>query len=315
MSYHHLSRKERGMIALWENNRVPRREIARRLHRSPSTISRELANGKGEGRYRADEAQKRSVLRRQASHRTLRYQDPWIQQYVREKLSQCWSPEQIAGRLRREYPQEPAKWVSCSSIYRWLKKGLLEQSAALQVHLRHYKHQHGEKRGRFHGIRELNERSRQALWRKRVGDWEVDTIVSSNRKGCLLSVCDRKSRYCGLVLLRSCSAKEAMRGFRFLFEDGKLPLKTMTGDRGKEFACYQEVEKTLGVPFYFTRPHAPWQKPSVENLNGLVRQFFPRGTNFQEMSQQEVTQVMDMLNHRPRKCLRFASPAEVLHFT
>ena len=106
-----------------------------------------------------------------------------------------------------------------------------------------------------------------------------------------------------------------MREFRFLFEDGKLPLKTMTGDRGKEFACYQEVEKTLGVPFYFTRPHSPWQKPSVENLNGLVRQFFPRGTNFQEMSQQEVTQVMDMLNHRPRKCLRFASPAEVLHFT
>ena len=88
------------------------------------------------------------------------------------------------------------------SIYRWLKKGLLEQSAALQVHLRHYKHQHGGKRGRFHGIRELNERSRQALWRKRVGDWEVDTIVSSNRKSCLLSVCDRKSRYCGLVLLR-----------------------------------------------------------------------------------------------------------------
>ena len=134
-------------------------------------------------------------------------------------------PRTNCGELRREYPQEPAKWVSCSSIYRWLKKGLLEQSAALQVHLRHYKHQHGEKRGRFHGIRELNERSRQALWRKRVGDWEVDTIVSSNRKGCLLSVCDRKSRYCGLVLLRNCSAKEAMRGFRFLFEDRKLPLR------------------------------------------------------------------------------------------
>ena len=123
MSYHHLSRKERGMIALWENNRVPRREIARRLHRSPSTISRELANGKGEGRYRADEAQKRSVLRRQASHRTLRYQDPWIQQYVREKLSQCWSPEQIAGRLRREYPQEPAKWVSCRQHLPLAEKG------------------------------------------------------------------------------------------------------------------------------------------------------------------------------------------------
>ena len=118
-SHLYLSRKERGMIVLWESNRVPRPEIARRLHRSPSTISRELASGKGEG---AAEAQKRSVLRRQA-YRTLRYQDPWIQQYVQEKLCQCWFPEQIAGRLRREYPQEPTKWVSCSRIYRWLKKG------------------------------------------------------------------------------------------------------------------------------------------------------------------------------------------------
>ena len=92
------------MIALWENNRVPRREIARRLHRSPSTISRELANGKGEGRYRADEAQKRSVLRRQASHRTLRYQDPWIQQSVREKLSQCWSPRTNCGEATPGIP-------------------------------------------------------------------------------------------------------------------------------------------------------------------------------------------------------------------
>lgn len=87
------------------------------------------------------------------------------------------------------------------------QKGLLEQSAALQIHLRHHKHRHGEKRGRFHRIRELNERSKQALWRKRVGDWEVDTIVSSNRKGCPPSVRDRKSGYCGLVLLRSCSAR------------------------------------------------------------------------------------------------------------
>lgn len=191
------------MIVLWESNRVPRPEIARRLHRSPSTISRELASGKGEG---ADEAQKRSVLRRQA-YRTLRYQDPWIQQYVREKLCQCWFPEQIAGRLRREYPQEPTKWVSCSRNLPLAQKGLLEQSAALQIHLRHHKHRHGEKRGRFHRIRELNERSKQALWRKRVGDWEVNTIVSSNRKGCLPSVRDRKSGYCGLVLLRSCSAR------------------------------------------------------------------------------------------------------------
>ena len=100
--------------------------------------------------------------------------------------------------------------------FQMLKKGFLDQSTALQVHLRHHKYRYGEKRGRFHGIRKRDERSRQALWRKRIGDREVDTIVSSNRKGCLLSICDRKSRYCGLVLWRSCSAKEDMHGFRFL---------------------------------------------------------------------------------------------------
>lgn len=317
MSYHHLTRKERGKIALWNNNRLSIREIASRLGRSPSTISRELSRNTTGQRYRADDAQKNAQLRREPCHRKQRYKDRRIASYVQEKLLQCWSPEQIEGRMPLEYPKDPSMRVSCSSIYRWLHKGLLAQSAVLQLKLRHAGHRHGETRGGFHGIRELNTRSREALRRKRIGDWEVDTIVSSDltKGACLLSVCDRKSRYCGLVLLHRRSSKEALRGFRFLFGSGKLPMETITGDRGKEFACYKEVEEELNVPFYFTRPHSPWQKPTVENLNGLVRQFFPRGTNFHEISPQEVEEVMQMLNNRPRKCLNFSTPEEVLHFT
>lgn len=153
--------------------------------------------------------------------------------------------------------------------------------------------------------------------RKRLGDWEVDTIVSSKlgRTECLLSFCDRKSRYCGLVLLKNKKMAEVMRGFHFLFDCGTLPLKTFTSGRGSEFTCYNQVESTWEIPFYFTLPHSPWQKPSVENQNGLVRQFFPRGTNFHEISPEQVAFVMLTLNNRPRKCLGFKTPAEVLHLT
>ena len=325
MSYHHLTRNERGKIAWLKNKSFSVRAIARELGRSPSTISRELARGTIDKpfkhsvrrRYLCEPAQQAADLRRRNSHRRYRYEDPWLSEYVQEKLSLCWSPEQIAGRLHREYPQQKEKWVSHSSIYRWLKEGVLTQSAALRFNLRHAGHRHGDTRGDYHGIRELKERSRLALRRKRLGDWEVDTIASSVRteSSGLLSVCDRKSRYCGLVLLRRRTAEQTLEGFRFLFGPGKLPLETMAADRGKEFACYKEVEKEFCIPFYFARPHSPWQKPTVENLNGLVRQFFPKGTNFSRLSQKDVDRVVQLLNSRPRKSLDFATPEEVLHFT
>ena len=171
--------------------------------------------------------------------------------------------------------------------------------------------------GRYRSRRRKVPEAGLALWRKRLGDWEVDTIVSSHRshQECLLSVCDRKSRYCGLVLLRRRNASEVMRGFHFLFDSKELPLETMAGDRGTEFACYKEVESFWNVPFYFARPHSPWQKPSVENQNGLVRQFFPKGTNFHQISSEQVAAVMRSLNNRPRKCLAFKTPTEVLLLT
>ena len=191
MSYHHLTRKERGKIAWLKNKSFSVRAIARELGRNPSTISRELARGivdkqpkrSARKRYLCEPAQQAADLRRRNSHRRYRYEDPWLSGYVQEKLSLCWSPEQIAGRLHREYPQQKETWVSYGSIYRWLKAEVFAQSAALRLNLRHAGHRHGDTRGDFHGIRELRERSKLALRRKRLRDWEVDTIVSSAQTG------------------------------------------------------------------------------------------------------------------------------------
>lgn len=317
MSYHHLSRKERKKLANLKRLGFKIRRIAEIMKRSPSTISREIRRNSKNGKYKSSDANKSYASRRERCKPKGKLVNEELSGYIHEKLLTAWSPEQIAGRLPLEYLERPDMRVSHSSIYRWLHQGVLQQSAALQFHLRHHDHRHGEKRGRFNGVRELRERSRLALKRKRLGDWEVDTIVSSDRshKECLLSVCDRKSRYCGLVLLKRRSSPEVMRGFHFLFDNGTLPLETMTGDRGTEFACYKDVEACWSIPFYFARPHSPWQKPSVENQNGLVRQFFPKGTNFHEISPQQVASAMSALNSRPRKCLGFKTPSEMLHFT
>ena len=316
MSYHHLTREERGKLSLLYNNGVKIRQIARVLQRAPSTVSREVKRNRKQERYRAEDAHTAYVCRRRLPQ-PWKLKDPELENYVRAKLLLCWSPEEIAGRLPLEYPAQPRMRVSHSTIYRWLHRELLPQAASLKLKLRHHGRRRGEKRGQFHGVRELTERSRQALKRTRIGDWEVDTILSAGRQNrdSLLSVCDRKSRYCGLVLLRRTSAPEVLRGFQFLFGASKLPLLTMTADRGKEFACYKEVESIWKIPVYFCRPRSPWQKPSVENQNGLIRQFFPRGTDFKEITQEQVAQVMALLNNRPRKCLAFKTPHEVLHLT
>jgi len=318
MSYHHITRKERGIISLLNHNGIPEKVIAMRLCRSISTINREIRRNQIDGKYQAVKAHEQCIKRRANTYRNKLQKKVELSTYITDKLFMTWSPEQIAGRLPLDYPSDPSMRVSHSSIYRWLHQELLTQAAELKINLRHYGHRHGETRGKLNGVRELKDRSRVALKRKRLGDWEVDTIVSWEQQRhpeCLLSLCDRKSRFCGLVLLKHKRSLDVMRGFKFFFSNGKLPLMTITSDRGREFACYLEAEDSLKIPFYFTRPHSPWQKGSVENMNGLVRQFFPKGTNFNEIDQDSVSRVMDLLNNRPRKVLGFKTPAEVLHFT
>ena len=143
----------------------------------------------------------------------------------------------------------------------------------------------------------------------------MDTIVSKEWGPCLLTLIERKSRYCGVILLKERTKEEVRKALKQLFSTSRYPLQTITSDRGKEFFGWRDVEHDLQIQQYFTRPYSPWQKGCVENLNGLVRQFFPKKGTLKFVCEHHVRLVMLYLNHRPRKCLGFRSPHEVLLLT
>jgi len=310
VNYHHLTRKERALLAQLYHNGISITQIARKLQRSKSTISREIKRNSDEGKYRTAQAQADYQARRFNCHRRRRYEQREIVDYVTEKLELAWSPEQVAGRISIDHPHLR---ISHSSIYRWLNLQLIPRSVQLTMKLRHYGHCHGEKRGVKVDARDIRERCRQVFRRKRLGDWEVDTIISrKSKQAYVLNMTERKSRYCCLALLRSTKKKDMMRAFTFFFGEGDLPLHTMTSDRGAEFNCHREFESQFEALYYYTRPASPWQKPTVENTNGLIRQFFPKSIDLAELSDEAVSSVMTSLNNRPRKCLGWRTPAEVI---
>lgn len=317
MSYQHLTLEEREKLSFLLNSCYGIRAIARELGRSPSTVCRESKRNATMQkdhikRYESYEANElyQFRLHRQKEGKS---KDVELTEYVCRKLLQTWSPEQVAGRIRLDYPGNQHMHISHSTIYRWLRLGRLEQAAA--VTLRHKGRRRGRHKSHFPGIKLLKKRCIEAYRRQRIGDWELDTIVSANYSHSgLLTMCDRKSRYCMLFLLRN--TKSNYQVFKVLAAVSEtMPCLTFTADQGVEFHCYEQVENELSIPFYFCSPHSPWQKGSVENLNSLVREFFPKGTDFSDVGKDEVNYAMSVLNNRPRKCLGWATPSEVLDNT
>ena len=246
MSYKHLSGNERGKIALMLRHKVLIREISRKLNRSASTISREVKRNMQNNQYKADKAHSSYVESRSKCHRKKLYENIQIVDYVSEKLISTWSPEQIAGRIKMEVFLKP---VSFTSIYRWLDEGLLPRAIQLKSHLRRFR-----KRKKSHrkidsraDAKSIKERAKSVLKRHRVGDWEVDTISfgSFPNQKYLLNINERKSKYCALVLLRNIKREEFMRAFTTCFENSKLPIKTMTSDRGMDLIVTNSLKKLL----------------------------------------------------------------------
>jgi IS30 family transposase len=312
MPYQHLSRKERGKIALFANQKLAVREIARRIGRNPSTISRELRRNQTDSRYRADDAEQKHRARREKSRRKKLYERDEVVKYVTEKLLLCWSPEQIAGRLKLE---KLGVSVSFASIYRWLNEGLLPRAVELKPKLRHFrKRKRPKKMTTRNDAKTIHQRAKSILRRERFGDWEVDTISFGGfpNQAYILAANERKSRYTAMILLKNIKRETVMRAFELIFEDKRLPLKTMTSDRGMEFNCHNEFEVYFGADYYYADKGKPYQKPTIENMNGLIRQFLPKGTQIRELPSERIPEIVEMLNNRPRKTLGFRTPTEVL---
>ena len=274
--------------------------------------------------YRASTAQRRYELRRRACRRRRLLDDPARAGLVMERIAEGrWSPEQVAGRIALERPEMS---VSASTIYRAINARELDPpelagtARGIKARLRHKgKRRHGkggreERRGKIPGTRPISERPPEAEARERLGDWEGDTVVGKGAGACLVTLVDRTSRLLEGGRSRAHTKKKVAEA-QVAALGGHPETRTMTLDRGMEFAAFSEVEQAVGVVTYFAQPHHPWQRGTNENTNGLLREFFPKGTDFDKVTDEEVRAVYDDLNRRPRKCLGFKTPYEVHYST
>jgi transposase, IS30 family len=301
---------EREQIAHFRSQGLPNAEIGRRLGRDRSTIGRELSRNSDGANYWASGAQQKALARR--NRRPRKMEDARLNEYVRQRLVRRWSPEQIAGRSRRDFCHQPRRCLSHSTIYHWIAGDAYRQhwESFLRFGRRRRK---PETRGKLPARAEIAGRPAVVDTRRRFGDWEGDTIVGKQRRGGLVTLVERKSGFGLVAKVQRLKAQNVARSMcRQLAPLPRGLRHTATFDNGKEFASHERISQATGIDIYFARPYHAWERGSNENFNGLLRQFFAKGTDFTGISPLEVKQVHNLLNDRPRKRLGYRTPREVL---
>lgn len=294
------------------------RQIALRLERAPSTVSREINRNGGRRSYRANQAEQAAWERASRPKPCRLAQLPKLAQLVAEKLQIQWSPEQIAGWLKRTYPDATYQ-VSHETIYRSLfiqargalKKELLEHLRRSRAMRRSRHHtQKTENHGRISDTLSISERPAVAEDRAVPGHWEGDLLCGS-KNSQIATLVERRSRY---VMLVKVEGKDTETVVNALIENAqRLPqelYRSLTWDRGKEMAGHKRFTLATDIQVYFCDPQNPWQRGTNENTNGLLRQYFPKGTDLSLYSLDELDQVARQLNERPRKTLGYSTPVE-----
>lgn len=295
------------------------RLIALQLGRAPSTVSREISRNGGLHHYRASYADQAAWDRACRPKVCKLVQAPQLAQLVAQRLQMQWSPEQIAGWLQRTYPNEPSYHVSHETIYRSLfiqargalKKELLEHLRRTRAMRRSRHHtQKTDNHGQILDTVSISKRPAEVADRAVPGHWEGDLLCGS-KNSQIATLVERHSRY---LILVKVAGKDTATVIDALIENAqKLPqelYRSLTWDRGKEMAAHKRFTLATNIQVYFCDPKSPWQRGSNENTNGLLRQYFPKGINLSEYSQDKLDEVARLLNERPRKTLDFATPAE-----
>jgi IS30 family transposase len=295
------------------------RSVAKALCRAVSTVSREVNRNGGRRGYRAIRAEQAAWQRSHRPKRCKLVQNRALARIVAHKLKQLWSPEQIAGWLKRTYPDDESYQVSHEIIYRSLyvqargalKKELIKHLRSKRT-MRHSRHGNssGEGQGQIKDMVRISERPASVEDRAVPGHWEGDLIVGAN-ESYIATLVERHTRY---VMLAKVTGKDTKTVINALIKQAhKLPrelYKSLTWDRGKELSDHQRFSLATDIDVYFCDPQSPWQRGSNENTNGLLRQYFPKGTDLSVHSQRHLNNVACQLNDRPRKTLEFFSPAE-----
>lgn len=308
MSYRQLTQEQRYQIGTSLKMGMKKSEIARQMEVHRSTVSREIRRNDSSG-YNSSRAV--AMARERHRHKRKYRVDSQTWAIVESQLKMEWSPEQISKRMELEGSGR----VSHETIYRHIYQDKKE-GGDLYVHLRRrhkYRkriHKYCSRKG-WDTRRPISERPAIVECRERLGDWEADTIIGAQRRGAILSLVERRSRLCLLQKVTGMSASIVADAVCLKLLPVKEKVLTITSDNGIEFTRHETIAKRLDADFFFADPYSSWQRGTNENTNGLVRQYFPKKSDFTVLSDSDIKLVTERLNNRPRKCLGFHTPIEV----
>ncbi len=306
-SYQQLTREQRYQIYALKKANHSQTEMASIIGCHKSTVSREIARNGGQRGYRPKQAQELALARKPLAHRPRIESATWSS--VESLLLRQWSPEQISGRLKLERQES----VSHERIYQHIYR---DKRAGGQLHLnlrcqklRRKRYGRYDRRARLQDRRSIAERPRVVETKRRRGDWEADTIIGRNHRQAIVSLVERKSKFVRLEKVARNTAELVGQVLREQLQP--LTVRTITSDNGREFAHHQSIAQHLKADFYFAHPYSSWERGLNENTNGLVRQYFPKKSDFSKIIDRQIEKVVERLNNRPRKTLGYKTPNEV----
>jgi IS30 family transposase len=313
MSYQHLTIEQRSQIYALKSNNHSQKDIAAHIGVHKSTMSRELKRNSGNRGYRYKQAHEMATARRSSASTAFKKWAPELEKRVENGLKEQHSPEQISGRLKLIDIN-----ISHERIYQYIHDNKVA-GGYLYKELRHRGKKYNYKRGAKHAGRgcipnrvDISKRPKVVEGKRRLGDWEGDTLIGKNHKGAILSMVDRKSKFTLLSLLKKKGASDVVSATKRCFNRAPRKIcRTITYDNGKEFSAHDIISKALNMKCFFARPYCSWERGLNEHTNGLVRQYLPKKTDFTVLTDGVILEIENKLNDRPRKVLGYLTPREV----
>ncbi len=319
MSYSHFKPFQRNELAALLGAGITQKKIAELLNKTPSAVCQELKRNPASTKtgYDAGLAKERAKQKRTIANQRFRKikNNVWIRNYIIRNTKKYWSPEQISGRIKKKWPDDKSRHISKDSVYEYLYEERKDLVKYLRCQKGKYRRRYGtkirEKQREELKKKRIDKRPKIVEKRGRIGDWEGDTIVGSDKSHILTHV-DRKSGYAmadklirGFAELTRIKTQER---FNHLPKNKKY---TITYDNGVTFSEHELTEKKTGIDIYFANAYHSWERGCNENFNGLLRQFFPKKSSFANIEQEEIEKAVKLINNRPRKRLGYRTPAEV----
>ena len=309
--YKQLTKIQRYQIESLKKAGMLQKDMALIIGVSASALSRELSRNTGKRGYRPEQANTKALDRRKNAAKAIKMTLE-VCALIEEKIQLDFSPEQVSGWLRTEKDIK----ISHERIYQhvWADK---RENGELYKHLRHSnkkrKKQYGsqDKRGQIRNRVSIDERPEIVGQRARIGDWEIDTVIGKNHQGALVTIVDRVSKFTLIKKVDSKHTEVVTHATVMLLKPYMDKVFTITADNGKEFAGHESITQQLNAAVYFAHPYSSWERGLNENTNGLIRQYFKKGSSFENITESQVEDVMQKLNHRPRKTLNYKTPYAV----